>query len=58
MTVTQGLSLSGFGYVVLDRVGETQDWKITVHTANGRVLRHCALKARKLACAPARPTRR
>ena len=58
MTVTQGLSLSGFGYVVLDRVGETQDWKITVHTANGQVLRNCALKARKLACAPARPARR
>jgi hypothetical protein len=53
VSVSQGLSLSGFGYVVLDRVGETKDWKITVHRANGRVLRHCALKARKLACAPA-----
>lgn len=50
-TVTQGLSLSGFGYVVLDRVGRTQDWEITVHAADGGVLRHCALKARKLACA-------
>lgn len=50
-TVTQGLSLSGFGYVVLDRVGRTQDWKITVHAADGRVSRHCALEERELACA-------
>jgi hypothetical protein len=52
-TVTEGLSLSGFGYVVLDRVGETRDWTITVHAADGAVLRACMLKARKLACAPA-----
>jgi hypothetical protein len=52
-TVTQGLSLSGFGYVVIDRVGKTQDWKISVHAAEGGVLRHCMLKARKLTCAPA-----
>jgi hypothetical protein len=52
-TITEGLSLSGFGYVVLDRVGETRDWKITVHAADGAVLRDCMLKARKLACAPA-----
>jgi hypothetical protein len=53
-TVTEGLSLSGFGYVVLDRVGETRDWAITVHAADGGVLRDCMLEARKLACAPAR----
>jgi rubredoxin len=52
-TVTQGLSQSGFGYVVIDRIGETRDWKITVHAADGAVLRHCLLKARALACAPA-----
>jgi hypothetical protein len=34
----------------MDRIGETQDWTITVHAADGGVLRHCALKARKLAC--------
>ena len=52
-TVTEGMSLPGFGYVVLDRVGETRDWKITVHAADGGVLRHCALTARHLACGPA-----
>jgi hypothetical protein len=52
-TVTQGLSLSGFGYVVIDRVAKTQDWKISVHAADGGVLRHCMLRARKLTCAPA-----
>ena len=49
-TVTEGMSLPGFGYVVLDRFGETQDWRITVHAADGSVLRHCALRARKLSC--------
>jgi hypothetical protein len=53
MTVTQGVSLPGFGYVVMDRMGETADWNITVHAADGAVLRHCELKARKLTCAPA-----
>jgi hypothetical protein len=52
-TVTQGLSQSGFGYVVIDRVGATRDWKITVHAAEGAVLRHCRLEARRLDCAPA-----
>jgi hypothetical protein len=51
-TVTDGLSLAGFGYVVIDRVGDSQDWRITVHAASGAVLRHCALEARKLSCAP------
>ena len=51
-TVTQGLSQSGFGYVVIDRVGATQDWKITVHAADGAMLRHCRLEARRLGCAP------
>jgi hypothetical protein len=54
-TVTQGVSQSGFGYVVIDRVGDTRDWKITVHAVDGAVLRHCMLKARKLACAAASP---
>jgi hypothetical protein len=31
--------------------GVTRDWKITVHAADGAGLRHCMLKARKLACA-------
>jgi hypothetical protein len=53
-TVTQGLSQSGFGYVVIDRVGATQDWKITVHAADGAVLRHCGLEARRLDCARTR----
>jgi rubredoxin len=51
-TVIQGLSQSGFGYVVIDRIAETRDWKITVHAADGAILRHCMLKARKLGCAP------
>jgi hypothetical protein len=51
-TVIEGLSLSGFGYVVMDRVGDTQNWRITVRAATGAVLRHCALDARKLSCAP------
>jgi hypothetical protein len=51
-TVTQGLSLSGFGYVVIDRVDETRDWKITVHAVDGSVLRHCRLDARRLGCNP------
>jgi hypothetical protein len=42
----------GFGYVVIGRVGDTQNWRITVHAANGEVLRHCALEARKLSCSP------
>jgi predicted phosphodiesterase len=50
-TVTEGLSLAGFGYVVIDRVRKTQDWHITVHAADGAVLRHCMLKARQLTCA-------
>ncbi len=54
-TVTQGMSLPGFGYVVMDRVGQGQDWKITVHAADGGVLRHCSLTARKLACRAATP---
>jgi predicted phosphodiesterase len=52
-TVTQGLSLPGFGYVMIDRVGKSRDWKITVHAADGAVLRRCALEARKLTCDPA-----
>jgi hypothetical protein len=53
-TVTEGLSLPGFGYVVLDRIGRTPDWKITVHAADGSVLRPCALRSRRLTCARAR----
>lgn len=52
-TVTQGLSLPGFGYVMIDRVGKSRDWTITVHAADGAVMRRCALEARKLTCAPA-----
>jgi Calcineurin-like phosphoesterase len=51
-TVTQGLSQSGFGYVVIDRVGGTRDWKITLHAVDGAVLRHCRLDARTLGCDP------
>jgi hypothetical protein len=53
MTIRRGMSLPGFGYVVLDRVGESRDWKITVHAADGAVLRHCALTARNLTCGEA-----
>lgn len=49
-TVASGLSLPGFGYVMLDRIRHTQDWKITVHAADGGVLRRCALASRKLKC--------
>jgi hypothetical protein len=49
-TVAEGLSLPGFGYVVLDRSGHTQDWGITVHAADGDVLRRCALVSRRLKC--------
>jgi hypothetical protein len=49
-TVVEGLSLPGFGYVVLDRNRNTQDWNITVHAAEGSVLRHCALTSRRLKC--------
>jgi hypothetical protein len=53
MTIRRGMSLPGFGYIVLDRVGESRDWKITVHAADGAVLRHCALTARNLTCGEA-----
>jgi hypothetical protein len=53
--VNDGLSLPGFGYVVMDRIRETQDWKITVHSAEGGIMRRCMLEARTLACEPARP---
>lgn len=49
-TVVSGLSLPGFGYVMLDRIGHTEDWNVTVHAANGGVLRRCALASRKLKC--------
>ena len=55
MTIRRGMSLPGFGYVVLDRVGSSRDWKITVHAADGAVLRHCALTARNLTCGEAAP---
>ena len=48
--IESGLSIPGFGYVVVDRIGDSQDWTITVHAANGKVLRHCSLKSKKLAC--------
>jgi hypothetical protein len=48
--IESGLSIPGFGYVVVDRIGDSQDWDITVHAADGKLLRHCALKSKKLAC--------
>ena len=48
--IESGLSIPGFGYVVIDRVGDTPDWTVAVHAANGKVLRRCALKSRVLAC--------
>jgi Calcineurin-like phosphoesterase len=50
-TIAAGLSVPGFGYVVLDRGRRIQDWTITVHAVDGSVLRRCALASRKLACA-------
>ena len=49
-TITSGMSLPGFGYVVIDRIGDSKDWAITVKAADGAVLRHCSLKSRTLAC--------
>lgn len=49
-TIKSGLSIPGFGYVVVDRIGDSQDWTIIVHAADGKVLRHCSLKSRQLAC--------
>jgi hypothetical protein len=49
-TIVSGLSIPGFGYVVMDRIGGSKDWRIIVHAANGKVLRHCSLKSRTLAC--------
>jgi hypothetical protein len=49
-TITSGLSLPGFGYVVIDRIGGSKDWAITVHAVDGSVMRHCALKSRALSC--------
>lgn len=48
--IRSGLSIPGFGYVVGDRMGDSQDWAFTVHAANGKVLRRCALKSRVLDC--------
>jgi hypothetical protein len=48
--ITDGFSLPGFGYVVADRRGQGQDWDLTVHAADGAVLRRCQLAARHLAC--------
>ncbi len=49
-TITSGMSLPGFGYVVIDRIGDSKDWTITVKAADGSALRNCSLKSRKLAC--------
>ena len=49
-TIKSGMSLPGFGYVVIDRIGDTADWKIAVKAADGSLMRDCALKKRKLAC--------
>jgi len=49
-TIKSGMSLPGFGYVVIDRIGDTADWKITVKAADGSLMRNCSLKKRKLAC--------
>ncbi len=49
-TIKSGMSLPGFGYVVIDRIGNSKDWSITVKSSDGDVLRHCSLKKRKLAC--------
>jgi len=49
-TIKSGMSLPGFGYVVIDRIGDSKDWAITVKTFDGEVLRHCSLKSRVLAC--------
>jgi hypothetical protein len=51
-TVADGLSLGGFGYVVMDRVGTGRNWNIIVHSPHGDVLRRCKLEDRKLSCAP------
>jgi len=48
--ILSGLSVPGFGYVVADRIGVSQDWRLTVHASNGKVMRNCALKRRKLSC--------
>jgi hypothetical protein len=52
-TIVDGISLPGFGYVVMDRIGMSKNWKIIVHSPHGHVLRQCALEGRKLSCAPA-----
>ncbi len=49
-TILDGWSLPGFGYVVADRVGDGRNWTLTVHRADGGVLRHCALQGRHLSC--------
>jgi hypothetical protein len=57
-TVVSGLSLPGFGYVVLDRIRRSRHWRITVHAADGAVLRRCDLQMRRLSCRPAPAIRR
>jgi predicted phosphodiesterase len=52
-TITDGLQIPGFGYVTIDRIGDSQDWNITVHKDDGRELRKCWLKAKHLGCKPA-----
>jgi hypothetical protein len=49
--VEEGMSVSGFGYVVIDRIGQSADWNIVVRSADGGVLRRCKLERRKLSCA-------
>jgi hypothetical protein len=48
--VSSGLSIPGFGYVVLDRIGDSADWEIGVHAADGKLMRRCGLKSRVLSC--------
>jgi hypothetical protein len=48
--IASGMSLPGFGYVVIDRIGHGKDWDIAVKAVDGTLLRHCSLKSRKLAC--------
>ena len=50
-TVVDGMSLGGFGYVVMDRLGTGRNWNIIVHSPHGDVLRRCKLEDRKLSCA-------
>ena len=52
VTVSRGVSIPGFGFVVLRRTA--QGWDVDVHDVAGRVERRCWFRGGRVGCAPRR----